>query len=265
MLTSKLFYVNGANRTYGTSSDFTYLLDFKSVEGATHIQMMKMYIPKSFYSIQVPYNTFFLTENDNQVEIAIPEGNYTLASIKTKLKALLDAGSPNGWVYTVGSSNTLTEPETGKLVFSVSGNMGVQPEISIPYNSSMGKVMGFSAGSANDFMDDELVSSNVIDLQPEGTLFLHSDIVSNGSDNILQEVFTINEMGFSGIIYESYNDDYAKRLATKTNNSYRFYLTDENNIPINLNGLDIVFTVRVFKKINYFTIIQSFFDLMKSR
>ena len=62
----------------------------------------------------------------------------------------------------------------------------------------------------------------------ENTIYLRSDIANNGSDNILQEVFSVQSSDYSSIVFQQYNiDGYSKQIVGNSNNVYRFYLTDE--------------------------------------
>ena len=44
-------------------------------------------------------------------------------------------------------------------------------------------------------------------------------------------------------------------------NTYRFYITDEDGIPINLNGQNVVFTVIMYKKDDINRIVKNFVKL----
>lgn len=261
MTTSKrIYYINSRNRIGGTDSDFTYNIDMKGLHEPTHVALLRAYIPKSYYSIQSGSNTLTLDEDGTTEIITLPEGNYSVNSLKTKLKALLDTASPNGWTYTITTPSTTSQPQTGKLTFSVSGNSSVQP--SLVFEDGLYEQLGFEANSTNDFVADSLVSTNVINLQAEQTLFIHSDIIQD-TDNVLQEIYASNQLSYSAIVFENNNTkDYSKPLVSKTNNTYRFYLTDENSNKIDLNGLNLVMTLMIYQEINWRNVIQSFFSLL---
>ena len=80
-------------------------------------------------------------------------------------------------------------------------------------------------------------------------MFIHSDIASNGIDNVLQEILSVQNTDYSNIIYVCPDvEAYAKPISTNKNNVYFFQLTDEDGAEINLNGQNIVFTLMLFKK-----------------
>src|SRR5207302_1918668 len=108
---------------------------------------------------------------------------------------------------------------------------------------------GFSSGSTNTFVANTLVSTQVINLQRESTLYLHSDIANNGQNNVLQEVFSTSNQDFSSIVFQQQSvEGYLKDISTNSNNVYRFYLTDEDSNMINLNGQNINITLLLYLK-----------------
>ena len=68
---------------------------------------------------------------------------------------------------------------------------------------------------------------NVVKFQLEDSIFIHSDISSNGNDNVLQEILGSQNTDFSAITYVCPDvEAYAKPIVSYTNNIYNFYLTD---------------------------------------
>lgn len=243
----KIFYINSRNRLDGTDSDFTYKLDMSGLN-CSHAVILAAYIPKSYYSIDGKSTTFILEEDKKQSNVVIPSGSYGRQALKTTLQTALNIASPNGWSYSISSPSTSTG-ETGKLTFSITGNEGIQPFF-IFSNLGPWEQLGFNRNSKNIFLEDVLESKNVINLQGENTLFLHSDIVQS-SDNIIQEFYSTTKLSFGSIVFQNPNVvHYAKPLQNKSDNVYRFYLTDEDSNPIYLNGLNIVFTLKVFRPLD---------------
>ena len=262
---SGIYYINSKNRITGTDSDFTHSVDLRGLDNPTHCKILHIYIPKSYYSVASPYNTFTLSEDGYEVLITIPEGNYTMNNLKNKLSEVLTAESPNDYTYVVSSNNTNTEPEDGKLTFNVSNNGGIQPRFIFDNETRIHEIMGFDRNSTYFFANDVLRSPNVIILTGEKTLYLQSDLVGEGDNHVLQEIYTANEIPFGSVIYDGSGSEYGKTLSTGSNNVFRFYLTDENDQPINLNGLGIVMTLLVYRETNYFNLFNSFFNLLKAR
>lgn len=242
----RIYYINSRDRISGTDSDFTFDIDMKGIN-ATHAVILAAYIPKSYYSISSPANSFTLEEDGKQATVTLQPGSYNRQALITSLQTALNSTSLNGWSYSVAAAST-SSAETGKLTYTVSGNTS-QPVFIFPVSSPW-EQLGFDRSSINTFVGDGIESTNVVNLQGEHTLFLHSDLVQE-SDNVLQEFYTSNELSFSSLSFQNPNPElYAKKLQSKTDNVYRFYLTDEDSNPINLNGLNIVLTLLVYRPLD---------------
>ena len=84
-------------------------------------------------------------------------------------------------------------------------------------------------------------------------------IAGNGVDNILQEILSVDSLDYSNITYVCPNvEAYAKPMTTNKNNVYHFYITDEDDNSINLNGQNVVFTLLLFKKDPLNTVVKQF-------
>lgn len=258
----QIFYINSENRVSGTYSDFKHTLDIAPNTNFDTAVILNMSIPKSYYLVQNNYNTFTLDEINLTATITVPAGNYTRTSFKTTLQNLLTSNSPNGWSYTV-SFPPSTSVDTGKYTYSVSGNGGVQPKFILDTNSAtLFGPMGFDSHSTNVFNADTLISTNVINLQAETALFLHSDLIGNNKDDILQEVYGVDDLNFSNIVYSCTElEAYSKPLASKAGNIARFYITNENNVLMDLNGQNVVFTLMLYKKDNIYNILKNMIKL----
>ena len=244
---SRIFYVNSRNRVTGVDGDFTYAIDLKSFD-PTHAVILQAYIPKSYYLIADGKNTFELEEGKDVATVTIDPGSYSRSAFKSQLQTRLNQASPNGWAYNI-SNPTTSEAETGKFTFAVSGNGGTQPAFNV--GEHLWEQLGFDRGTTNEFNADALTSKNVINLQSEQTLFIHSDLIQDG-DAVLQEIYSSNSLNFSGISFQNPAPDmYAKKISSSDSDIYRFYLTDENTNPINLNGLNIVFTLLIYTPVNW--------------
>ena len=241
----KLFYIDSHSRLSGTHSNFTYQLDYKN-EDYDYCVVLQASIPKSYWLIQTNQNTFTLDEISNQVTISIPVGNYSRSSFAYQLQYQLNANSPNHYTYQISIPNSQTG-DTGFYTWTVSNNSGVQPRFI--FTDFLYEQFGFEPNSSYVFTDNTLTSINVVKFQLEDSVFLHSDIATNGSDNILQEILSMQRTDYSNIIYICPDvEAYAKPISSKQNGVYYFQLTDEDGAEINLNGQNIVFTLMLFKK-----------------
>ena len=75
--------------------------------------------------------------------------------------------------------------------------------------------------------------------------------VHTGHKGILQEIYC-NNNSFSLINYTNVNVElYSKEFNKKDSNSFRFWITDENFTPLNLNGLNINMTLCFYQNNNH--------------
>jgi hypothetical protein len=244
----RIFYLDTHDRVSGTHENCYLQLDLPSSEEFDRVVVLSAVIPRSYYLVQAPYNTFTLRENGINTTVTIAEGNYSYSSFKSYLQSLLNSSTSQGWIYTITTPNTASQPATGKYTFTVSGNGGLQPSFIFPSTSKVYEQLGFDDSSTNIFVGSSLVSKNVVKFVLEDTLYIHSDLVGGASDDILQELFTSGSSDFSSIKFQNYSPiEYSKVLSSSTNNVYRITLTDEDSRVINLNGLNMVMTLLIYK------------------
>ncbi len=251
----QFLYINSQYRISGTGSSFAIEVQLPTTKDFDTVCMTQISIPVSYYLIRDGANDFMLTEGVTTVTIKVPAGNYNINSFTIAIAALLNANSPNGWVYTATYPNAFTQNNTGKITYTVVGNTS-QPLLSFPGNDShLSEQFGFDRGSTISFAGNTLISANVCVFVNEDTLFIHSDICDNGSDDILQEIYTSNNAPLSIITYLCPDiNGFSKRLKVSSNLIMNFYLTDENNKPIDLNGLNMLFTLLLYKRNKFFDI-----------
>lgn len=262
LITDKtIFYVNGRNRQSGDESDFLYQIQIPKETKYDMCCVLQMSIPKSYYLIQTG-EYFQLVENKTTVNISIATGNYTRKSLAATVASALTSGSPNGWVYVITYDTSSTSVDTGKYTFTVTGNGGIQPQFIFLTDNDINRHLGFVDGSTNTFIGDSLVSTNVINIQRDSILYLHSNMANNGPDDVLQEVFSDNSADYSNIVFQQQDvEAYSKKLTSSSNNVYKFTLTDEAGKKIDLNGQNINFTFVLYKKNNIYDMINNFLKL----
>jgi hypothetical protein len=84
--------------------------------------------------------------------------------------------------------------------------------------------MKFTAGTFT-FTFNTLISTEVTKLDLEDTLCIHSDLVQNFKDNILQEIYSAANAGFLSIVFQNpVPFSYDKKITTNNSNVYQFYL-----------------------------------------
>lgn len=259
----RIIYIDSRKRISGTDSDFTYFVDLRSDEPFDKVVVLQASIPKSYYLISNSSDRFILDENGMQAQIILDHGNYTRRSLREQVENELNLSSPNGWNYTVDIPDSSNTGETGHYIFSVTGNGGIQP--SFIFNESSENVheaLGFDENSTNNFVGNSLISKDVVKLQREDTLFIHSNICSNGRDSILQEIFTFDSNDYSSIVFQTPSyEAYSKDIVTNDSNTFRFYLSDESDNIIHLNGQNLQMTLMVYKEENVLKLIKDFMKM----
>ena len=241
-------FVNSRDRIAGTDEDFTYNIDLPSGIEFTHVVCLNALIPKSYYLIQngLEENSFKLQENNTTVIIKVPVGNYLLSAFKKVISELLTANSPNGLIYSM-TYPLLSGPDTGKWTFTQNNASVIS---SLIFNQHLFEPFGFLAGSTNIFNGVSIESTCVIKLQSEDRLLIHSDIVSNpGKEDVLVSINSTTSINYSSINYLCPAPEFYSRAISSNNNStYKFSLSDENGELIQLNGLNLNFTLLLYKK-----------------
>lgn len=238
-------YINSRDRDTGSDSDFTYTFKFGSNVKYDRIAVASLSCPKSYYLVQDGFNTFHIQHDMIDYTITIPPANYTRTSFRNVLQAQLNDASD--FVYTITFPTGSSIGDTGHYTFTVSNNAGVQP-IFI-FTTNVHELLGFDRNTSYQFSDDVLTSVDVINFQLETTLYLHCDAVQNNSNDILQDIISSNTTDFGFITFT--NPDlqmYSKKFVGSSSTTARFYLTNEDNRIMNLNGLNLVFTVILYKK-----------------
>ena len=245
------YYINSYDRISGTDTNFMCKkLDFNNIP-YTHCCVKQAGVPKVFPNIPTGYNTFTLIEKGVSRTITLEVGYYNKNTMIAVLPALLNQASAlngNNWIYTM-SYRTALQVQNFKFTFLVSGNGGFQPSFSFTQDQIFLQ-LGFDVGT-HVFSSSTLVSNNIINFNPTSKLYIKSDLVSSSNDNVLQEIFSCDLVGFgSSIYYENQGniDLDSKMLVGNQKDSFNIQLVNENNQLVDLQGQDwsfsIVFYVR---------------------
>jgi hypothetical protein len=248
-MNGKLFYIDSRKRTSGTDSDFFITLDIPVDNKYNAITCLQASIPKSYFLIDTPNNTFELVELGVPTTITLTPGNVNRRSFASILGTLLTSNSPNGWTYIITYPNASSQVDDGRYTFTVSGNSGNQPEFI--FTNGLWEQTGFNKNSTNVFVGDELKSVNTIKLVREDTLFIRSDKIDNSGNDILTPVFTSSNPDYSSIVYNNFEPSYNYRImntAVSGSTTFNFRLTNEDGDVINLQGINMLLVVYIFKK-----------------
>jgi hypothetical protein len=228
-----------------------------------YVSVLSTNIPKTYYLVMNGLNSFILNESGMLVTINIPIRNYSRDSFCTCVGVLLDENSPHHYTYTISAPNTRSGPETGLLVYTCSNGGAI---VSLQFNLGVGKqtlmheIMGFANNSTNLFVSGVVVSTKVVNFSSETCLFLHSDICYNTltGDNTLQEIFMGGVPYMAYIIYNNVTPEVNSKRIMNPGHTFLFCLTDENGNNIDLNGVNMVFTLLLWKRSHFREIIEHY-------
>lgn len=250
----RTYYIDSHRKVSGTDSNFTYAINMPKLASADGMAVcvMSAVIPKSYYLVASGRNTFTLTENGVSVTITVTPGNYSASSFKTTLVALLNAATMNGYVYALDFDS-----RTAKYSYTVTGGGAVSVTLPASQGSGLHEQFGCTSGATYTF---PFTSPNVVKFQAKDTLLLHSDIMDTSENDVLVDLIASSNTDFSSITYRCTDVvSYAKKLRTVSSGSFRFYVTDEDGQPIDLNGLNMVISIRIFHPLDY--LIRNYIDL----
>ena len=242
----RLYYINTLNKLEGSNENFSYTVGIPEHENYDRVVVLNASIPNTFYLIQEGINTFTLRENGVDTIITIPPGNYSAKVFALVLVPLMNAASPNVWIYSMALPNQNLEASTGKFTYTVTGNSS-QP--AIVCTNKVNEQLGFAVNSVNNFVDNKLESATTVNFIPESTLFIHSNISSAGDSDVLQEIYANNTQTLSCISYQCTAPElYSKALSTRLSSVFHFSLTNEKSQLLNLHGVDMQITLCLYKK-----------------
>lgn len=239
-----IYHINSRNRLSGTNSDFIHEIPFPSNSNFNRVAVLQCAIPKSYYNIPASYRTFVLVENLLSANITLDAGNYSRSTLKTALQTELNASSPNGWTYSV-NVDSINAVDTGKFYFTCA--QGVGQTVSFVFTDSMWEQMGFDRYSTNTFSGTALTSTNVMNLSRENTVRIHSDIFVGTNDDILLMIYSGDSSTFSYITFENIDVNFNSQAFVGVHQKkYRFFITTEDDIGLDTNGININFSLIFF-------------------
>lgn len=271
----KIFYINSDNRLSGTSSNFTYKINTLPTDEFTHCAVLSAIIPKSYYAIRAGRNTFTVWIDNgfsyDEFPINIPIGNYNRRSLALTLQNCLNTQislgvQPFSVSFTTGNSGA----DTGKYTFTFDNSLYNTANIYFEFTNNVYYALGFNKNSQIYFTynigtDKHILeSTNVIDIQAFDQIFIKSDIIDDTEgNNVLQDIYSsANDPSFSNIHYELIDlQSCAKKMKDNSNNILHIWITDEQEETIELNGLNIIITLMLFRTSNIWRKLSGFLSL----
>ena len=251
---SKTFYVDSEERISGTSSNFYCQLNIPSGLKPDTCCVLSMIVPRSFYLVRAGYNRMNVIADNVVYPIEIEPGNYNVNNFSSTLLTKLS-------ILGIGTFNIEFSSVTGKYRYTYTGTAA---EVAFQFEdpSRLGHQTGFDEVSTNTFSAGVLVSKNVLNFISTSTLFLHSDMVDDGSD-ILQEMYPENTVPFSNLVYKCEVPSlYSKKLRNNTSGVFHFSLCDEHDKEIDLNGHELYVTLSMYRKEDVTRTFQKGFDAL---
>ena len=277
MLKFKKVYIDSSYKVSGTPSDFTIdLPETVQLEDNMLCQIHEVSIPHSWYSINSTNNNIYwrhqvippgVIAGITYRKVTIPEGNYTAVdlaqTIQIAINLLVDTvDRPNTYSLSYNTSTNkftissnyatvifvlLTDGEVAPLAGSFSDPVDVNNL------SSMNRVIGNTTPATDAYTNVAPYTSNFVDLVPFKSLYLHCNEISNynqltvaGNSSIVKKVNVtvpylgvINDNELSSVDYIDVSGKMLRRL--------NFRLTSNLNQVVNLNNVDISFTLTFFR------------------
>jgi hypothetical protein len=244
-----IYHLNSANRISGTNSDFNVKVDLTgtgfSITNFDSVCLLSASIPKSYYAIQDGMNTFIFGENATtgyvEYTITIPPGTYSANNFATTVSNLINDNTEFTYTITV---------DLNKAKFTFTSSNPIKTYVVKPGEFLYNR-FGLEKNSTNNSSGGFIFSDNVIDMSPESDLFIRSDIISGGADaneDIFYDIQASNVPPFGRIQTIDSDPQQHSRVLNNTQDTYRFFITDEFGNAINLNGLNWTATILFFKK-----------------
>ena len=247
---------NSKDRVSGTNSNFNSIPVDLGNNAFDTVCVVQASIPKSFYNMPTGFNTFTLTEFDGvsttSVTITIPPGNYTRINLQSVLSTVLTNASPDGLTYSV-SYPASTQADTFHYTISVNAPDSYTISFTFAAKSPF-RQLGFLVGTYT-FSDVTLVlqqleSVNAINLSYILRAFIKSNIVTDATDSILEEILSFGSYPSSSVVhYQQYNFDMnSRKLGQGAKNSWNFVLQDAFGQEINLENVPWAFSCVFFQR-----------------
>lgn len=258
-----IIYIDSNLREIQSTShtDLIYKIELAEYD-YTHVVLLDLTIPKSFYSVSSSNNSFTVEENSIQRVITLDVGNYSRKSLRNVLVNLLNVDP--SYVYNITFANSSSQGDDGKYNFSC---VTTDPQPKFIFENGLSDVMGFEKNTTYDFVAGTLKSVNVIDLRYKKQLFLLSSICHNPTgrgDNILNNISST----FTDYEYLTWVNripmEYSKVFSKDSTNLFTFRIVDENGVTIDLNGLSWNCSIMLYKQSTLATLIKQYI-LMKSK
>ena len=277
MLKFKKVYIDSSYKVSGTSSEFTIdLPETVQLEDNMLCQIHEVSIPHSWYSINSTNNNIYwrhqvipqgVIAGITYRKVTIPEGNYTAVdlaqTIQIAINLLVDTNDrPNTYSiqYNTSTNKYTFSSNYATVIFVLLTDGEVAPVANVfsdPVNinslNSINRVIGNTTPTTDAYTNVAPYTTNFVDLVPFKSLYLHCNEISNykqltvaGNSSIVKKINVT--VPYLGVINDNElsNVDYID-LSSKLLRRLNFRLTNNLNQVVNLNDVDISFTLTFFR------------------
>ena len=277
LLKFKKVYIDSSYKVSGTSSEFTIdLPETVQLEDNMLCQIHEVSIPHSWYSINNTNNSIYwrhqvippgVIAGITYRKVTIPEGNYTAVdlaqTIQIAINLLVDTNDrPNTYSiqYNTSTNKYTFNSNYATVIFDVLTDGEIAPlagSFSDPVNTnslnSMNRVIGNTTPATDAYTNVAPYTTNFVDLTPIKNIYIHCNEISNynqltvaGNSSIVKKVPVnvpylgiINDNELSSVDYIDVSNKMLRRM--------NWRLTDHLNQVIDLNNVDISFTITFFR------------------
>ena len=277
MLKFKKVYIDSSYKVSGTPSEFTIdLPETVQLDENMLCQIHEVSIPHSWYSINSTNNNIYwmhqvippgVIAGITYRKVTIPEGNYTAVdlaqTIQIAINLLVDTvDRPNTYSlsYNTSTNKFTVSSNYATVIFVLLTDGEIAPlagsfsdPVDVNNLSSINRVIGNTTPATDAYTNVAPYTSNFVDLVPFKSLYLHCNEISNynqltvaGNSSIVKKINVtvpylgvINDNELSSVDYIDVSNKLLRRL--------NFRLTNHLNQVINLNGVDISFTLTFFR------------------
>lgn len=242
---NQLLIIDGKDRSYGTSENFTYVLENYQTPRIKKFRINKITIPYSFYGIRS--QEFSINVNNAPAQyIQFVGGNYTANELAIYLQGLINAVSAQPIVITYNQATNkfkfdMTPPHVIDLTFPF-----------LPLNYNLGVSLGLMTTNTNTGNFTSLTSPRQANLSATSNLYVASNTLrvfntsffNRKSASIIQTV-PVNVSPFNYIIYSNQIESLFSGGNFQLSSIDIIIYDDDGNV-IDLNNEDIILEIELF-------------------
>lgn len=236
-----VLYVDSSFRTTGTNENFTITIN-SAINKVLQVEVVSAEIPYSFYTINANNNKLCFRSGSTDYITTLPVGSYTVVRFVEILQTALNT-TFGGFTVTYDRENfklTFTNASAFQLQISnTQGTSTLAPKIGLTSSSSV--VTNFTCQGAINIAGPKyiLIKSDRLTLPKITRPFLN-----NSQQSIL---YKIPVQGGPGdvIVEKNYYTNLLKYGVRQSIKTIDFQLTDDQNNPLDLNGLSWSLTINL--------------------